>query len=153
MTRSRWLVGLVSLPPVVVAVAWLGVLAAWWTTEQHPIWNMVPRNIPEAAAFHDGADVVRRVGRGEDPNRPGEVRAGILASHAMTLRPLESAAAVREREMVELLIELGAIFNAESWHRAWCISDASSVREVLEAHRPPGASDYCDPALDPRRDQ
>ena len=153
MTRSQRLAGLVSLPPTLVAVGWLVVLASWGSTGQHPIWGIVPANIPEAAAFHDGADVVRRVGRGEDPNDPGEIRAGILASHAMTLRPLEAAAAAREREMVQLLLELGAIFDAPLWHRAWCISDASSVREVLDAHRPPGADDYCDPAVDGRRDQ
>jgi len=153
MTRSHWLVGLVSLPPILVVVGWLVVLTFWWSTGQHPIWRMQPGNLPEAAAFHDGADVVRRVARGEDPNVAGEIRAGILASHAMTLRPLEAAAAAREREMVELLLELGAIFDAPLWHRAWCISDASSVRDVLDAHRPPGASDYCDPAVDGRRDQ
>ena len=153
MTLPRWLVALVAVPPIVVAVGWLVVLGVWWTTGEHPIWSMSPRNLPEAAAFRDGADVVRRVGRGEDPNAPGEIRPGILAGHALTLTPLEAAAGVREREMVQLLIELGAIFDAPLWHRAWCISDASSVREVLDAHRPAGAVDYCDPAEDVRRAQ
>jgi hypothetical protein len=153
MSRERWIVAIVSLPPVVVAVAWLIVLASWRATGSHPIWTLAPRNVAEAAAFRDSADVVRRVGRGEDPNRPGQIRPGILASNAMTLRPLEAAAAAREREMVQLLLELGAIFDDRVWHRAWCISDASSVREVLDAHRPPGADDYCDPAVDGRRDQ
>lgn len=150
MSRSHAIIGLVALPPIVVAVAWLLVLVSWWTTGQHPIWNMAPRNVAEAAALRDGAAVVRRVGRGENPNDSGEIRPGILAQKALTLRPLEAAAAAREREMVELLLDLGAIFDGPLWQRAWCISDASSVREVLEAHRVPGASDNCDPALNPR---
>jgi hypothetical protein len=153
MNRSRWIIAAVALPPVFVATAWLVVLAWWWVTGQHPIWTMAPGNLAEAAAFRDGADVVRRVARGEDPNQPGRIRAGIIASDAVTLRPLEAAAAVREREMVQLLLEVGAIFDTALWQRAWCISDASSVREVLDAHRPSGADNYCDPAVDLRRDQ
>ncbi len=153
MNRARWVVAIVSLPPVFVAVAWLATLGAWQATGSHPIWTLAPRNVAEAAALRDAADVVRRVERGEDPNQPGEIRAGLLASHAVTLRPLEAAAAAREREMVQLLIELGAIFDARIWQRAFCISDASSVREVLHAHRPPAAEDYCDPAVDLRRGQ
>jgi hypothetical protein len=147
MNRSLWVVAVVSLPPTVVAVGWLVVLLTWWTTGQHPIWDMVPRNVSEAVALHDGAAVVRLVARGENPNDPGEIREGILAGHAVTLPPLAAAAAAREREMVELLLELGAIFDAPGWQRAWCISDASSVREILDDHRPAGASEHCDASL------
>jgi hypothetical protein len=85
--------------------------------------------------------VVRLAAR-EDINQPAEVRAGVIGSKAR-LSPIEAAAATREREMVQLLLELGASPDAAVWQRAVCISVGEGVRALLAEHRPTGASDEC----------
>ena len=86
---------------------------------------------------------MRRIDAGEDPNGAGEVRPGVILPESATLTPLEAAAASRQAEMVQLLLDLGASLDANVWQRAWCISDASSVRSVLASHRPAGAVENC----------
>jgi hypothetical protein len=145
--REHWLAALVAGPPILAIVAWLAVLSYSWTTGRHPIWTATPRNLAEAAALRDGAAVIRRFERGEGPNDAAEVRADILSHRAMTMKPLAAAAGARDREMVQLLLELGAVVDASVWQQAWCISNAPSVRDLLTTLRPPGATDYCDPAV------
>ena len=147
MSPSRSAIVLVSVPPALVAVAWLTLLTVSWTTGEHPIWSATPRNLTEAVALRYGAAVVRFVEHGEDPNRAGEIRRDLLPTQAKTLTPVEAAAGARDRDMLVVLIELGAVFDAPLWQRAWCISNAADVRQLLETYRPPGADDYCDPAL------
>jgi hypothetical protein len=142
MTRNA-IIPLVSLPPILAFAGWMAVLAITAVTGLHPIWSLEPRNLPEAVAFRDAAASVRRIESGEDPNRAAEVRAGVVLREIASLTPIEAAAAARQGEMVQLLLDLGASPDATVWQRAWCISDASAVREVLEAHRPPGATEDC----------
>ncbi|MDA1184531.1 MAG: hypothetical protein O2930_07805 [Acidobacteria bacterium] len=134
---------LVALPPVVGAIAWLGALALTGATGTHPVWNLQPRNIAEAAAFQDSGALVRMVNAGDDPDRPGEVRGGVILPAAATLAPIVAAAGSRELTMVQLLLDVGASLDANTWQRAWCISDADSVRELLTVHRPEGALAEC----------
>ena len=136
-------VALVALPPVLAFAWWAGVLALAAIGGRHPVWSLQPRNLPEAVAFRDSAAVVRRVEAGESPDAAAEVRERIVLSDAATLTPIEAAAAARQGELVQLVLDLGASPDAAVWQRAWCISDASSVRDVLAAHRPPGARDDC----------
>ena len=143
LIRLDPLVALVSIPPILLAIAWLAILAIAGITGRDPIWNLQPRNLSEAAAFRDTGAVVRRIEAGEDPNRPGEVRPGPILPESATLTPVEAAAASRHFEMVQLLIDLGASLDANVWQRAWCISDASEVRSVLASHRPAGAAENC----------
>ena len=143
MTSTSRVALLVGLPPFCAAALWVSVLAVTGFTGQHPIWTIQPRNLAEAAAFRDGAAVVRRVEAHEDINRAEEVRARVVLPTAATLTPLEAAAATRERGMVQLLIDLGASLDAEVWQRAFCISDSGEVRDLLAAHRPSGARDEC----------
>jgi hypothetical protein len=142
MTRNL-IVTLVSLPPILAFAGWMAVLAITAVDGRHPLWSLEPRNLPEAVAFRDAAAVVRRIERGDDPNRAAEVRARVVLDETARLTPIEAAAASRQGEMVQLLLDLGASPDATVWQRAWCISDASAVREVLEAHRPPGATEAC----------
>ena len=134
---------LVAVPPVLTAVTWISVLAITAVTGTHPIWNLVPRNLAEAAAFRDGGAVIRFVNEGHDINAAGEVRGGVVRDETLVLTPIEAAAAARQREMVQVLLELGAAPDAAVWQRAYCISDADSVRELLESTRPPGAVEDC----------
>jgi hypothetical protein len=139
--EQLWLI--VAAPVAGTAVVWLTVLAVAGVTGTHPIWNLTPRNLAEAAALQDPAAVVRFIESGSDVNQPGEVRARVVLDEAATLTPIEAAAAARERELVQLLLDMGASPDASAWHRAYCISNADSVREVLQSHRPPGAVEHC----------
>ena len=134
---------LVAVPPALTVVAWLSTLAIAAVTGTHPIWSFVPHNLAEAAAFRDGGAVVRFVTEGHDINAAGEVRGGVVKDETLTLTPIEAAAAARQREMVQVLLELGAAPDAAVWQRAYCISDADSVRELLRSIRPPDAKDDC----------
>ena len=136
-----WLV--VSLPPVITALAWIGTLALTAITGTHPIWATTARNLAEAAAFRDGGAVVRFVNAGQRLNQAGEVRGGVIRAETTTLTPMEAAAAARDETVVQLLLDLGASPDPAGWHRAFCISDASRVRELLKSHRPPGAVEDC----------
>jgi len=143
VTRLDPLVALVAVPPMLVTIAWLGVLAISGLTGRHPIWDLAPRNLAEAVAFRDSAAVVRRIDAGEDPNRPGEVRARVILPESATLTPIEAAAASRQAEMVQLLLDLGASPDPNVWQRAWCISNEPGVRSVLASHRPADAAEDC----------
>lgn len=143
MNRLDPLVALVAVPPILITIGWLGVLAISGLTGRHPIWNLEPHNLAEAVAFRDAGAVVRRINAGEDPNRPGEVRARVILPESATLTPIEAAAASRQAEMVSLLLELGASLDPTVWQRAWCISNEPGVRSVLASYRPVGAADDC----------
>lgn len=143
LTRTHWAITVVSAPAIVAVAGWLALLALSAVSGRHPIWTDAPNNLAEAAAFRDGADVVRRVERGEDLNRAGAVRAGVVLEEAATLMPIEAAAASREREMVQLLLDLGASPDASTWQRAWCVSDDPDVRQLLDARRPAGGANNC----------
>ena len=147
MTRSDWAAVLTTLPVATLALGWLGVLAIS-ATGLHPIWDIRPRNLPEAAAFRDGGTVVRRVWRGERATTPAEVRAGVIADEPVTATAIEAAVDARRPEIVQLLLDLGATFDASSWNSAWCDTEDSDIRAVLAAHRPPDAPGDCaeDPA-------
>ena len=136
-------VAAVAIPPILGTIAWLAVLAMTGVSGHHPILNLQPSNLSEAAAFLDIGAVVRRIDAGEDPNRPGDVRAGVILPAAATLAPIEAAAASRQAETVQLLLDLGASPDADSWQRAWCISDFADVRSLLALHRPDGALEEC----------
>jgi hypothetical protein len=141
VTSRLWLV--VAVPPVITALAWIGALVLTALTGTHPIWTVTARNLAEAAAFRDHGAVVRLVEAGHDVNQPGEVRGGIVLPNTAMLTPVEAAAAAREREMLQLLFDFGASPDAAVWHRAYCISDADSVRDLLESNRPTGAVEDC----------
>lgn len=144
--RTNILVPLVSVPPMLVALGWLAMLGTAAVTGHHPIWSFEARTVAEAAAIGDSAAIVRMTTLGGDPNRAGEVRAGIIFPENTTLTPIEAAAASREAGMVQLLLDLGASLDTNVWQRAWCISDDSDVRALLIPHRPPGTStvEVCD---------
>lgn len=134
---------LIAAPPVCAALAWIATLALAEVSATHPIWALTPRNLAEAAAFRDGGAVVRFVEAGQEISQPAEVRGGVVRAETTTLTPMEAAAAARDEAIVQLLFDLGASPDGAGWHRAFCISDASRVREILKAHRPPGVVEEC----------
>jgi hypothetical protein len=118
-------------------------VASTITTGRDPIWNLEPHSLSEAAAFRDGAAVVRLVDAGADRYAAGDVRAGIIAREPMTLTPIEGAAASRQGRMVQVLLDLGVSPDAATWQRAWCLSDVADVRAALASSRPAGSSEDC----------
>ena len=143
MTGANGVWILAAVPPLLTAVAWIVALTMTAATGTHPIWTLTPRNLAEAAAFRDGGAVVRFVQAGHDINEAGEVRGGVIRSETAVMTPVAAAAAARQREMLQVLLDLGATPDAHVWQRAYCISDADSVRDLLEANRPHDAADDC----------
>jgi len=111
-----------------------------------PLWQVEPLTLAEAAALRDNGEVVRLIDLGEDPNRPGAVRPNFLRNEGLVLAPLEAAVGARRADMVELLLENGAVMDAAMWTRLVCFAevvDAGDVRKVLDPRRPAQASDHC----------
>jgi len=118
-----------------------------------PIWEVEPLTLPEAAGVRDNGEVLRLIALGGDPNVAGPVRAGFVANDEMVLTPLEAAVGARRADMVELLLENGAVMDASAWTRLRCFADvvkAGDVRELLDARRPEGAPPFsCDAVTTP----
>jgi len=146
LTRSDTVTAVVAAPVVVLAVCWLAVLG-WVLVDGHPIWTVRPRNLAEAAAFRDGAEVVRRVSAGERISVPAEVRPGFISgSAAVTVTPLEAAAKARRIEIIRLLLDLEPAVDPATWARAWCIEEDEGIRAALADSRPGAATTECGPA-------
>jgi hypothetical protein len=143
LTPSPRLPLLVAAPAITVVTIWVALLVVSAATGEHPIWPLQPRNLAEAAAFEDGAAVIRRVNAGEDLNQPGNVRGRVILPETATLTPIEAAAITGQIEMVRLLIDLGATPDQASWQRAFCMADDEGVRDLLATRRPAGAGDEC----------
>lgn len=117
-----------------------------------PMWYVEPVTLPEAAALRDNGEVMRLIGLGADPNEAGTVRAGFAHREAQVLTPLEAAVAIRRADMVEVLLENGAVMDATTWTRLTCFAgvvEAGDVRTLLEQRRPKDASATCEGAQTP----
>ncbi len=117
-----------------------------------PMWYVEPVTLPEAAALRDNGEVMRLIGLGADPNEAGTVRAGFAHREAQVLTPLEAAVAIRRADMVEVLLENGAVMDVATWTRLICFADvveAGDVRALLEQRRPQDASASCEGARTP----
>lgn len=120
-----------------------------------PLWRVERLTLPEAAGLRDNGEAVRLIWLGADPNAAGPVREGIVHHNAQVLTPLEAAAAARRVDMIELLLEQGAVMDATVWTRLLCIAtdvDSDEVREFLERRRPTGASGTCEGVRTPWSD-
>ena len=139
--RSTWAVALIVAPVGALAFVWLLLVVA--RPVEHPLFGLSPRNLSEAAAFRDGAAIVRRVSAGENPGAPGEVRGGFISREPVAVTPIEAAARVARAEIVRVLIDLGTPLDAVTWRRAWCSTDDSGVRAELTGVRPPDTPAEC----------
>ena len=95
--------------------------------------------LAEAAALHDEAEILRLVRAGADPNLPVSVRPGVLRSIGYTMTPLEAAIAERRVEILELLVELGAVVDTRNFASLWCFAQTRNDTDVsafLEARVP-----------------
>ena len=140
---DKWAaVGLAA--PSCVLAAGLAVALVLGAVGRHPMWRHQDLNLSESAAVRDEAEVVRLIENGEDPNRPRDIRPGVLFDYAVRLTPLEAAVASQRAEMVERLLANGALMDAAVWNRLRCAARGNEVPVALERHRPAGAVTRCD---------
>jgi hypothetical protein len=114
--------------------------------DRHPIWPRQQLNLSEAAAVRDVAEIARLIESSEDPNAAREVRAGLLAEHAVRATPLEAAVAMRDPEVARLLLVNGAVMDAQVWNRLRCSADGAEMTDYLDRRRPVKAIMDCTPS-------
>jgi hypothetical protein len=142
---ARWLAAALYAPGAVL-IAGTAALLLGLPFGIDPVWRVEPLTLPEAAALYDNGEAVRLIQLGADPNAPGRVRARFLHDNPQTLTPLEAAAGARRSDMIQLLLEHGAVIDAPVWTRLHCIArdvESEEVEEYLAPKRPDGASDDC----------
>ena len=126
MTPSSRFALLVAPPPARCRVLWMAVLAAHGASPgQHPIWrSAAPQPVRSGRVPGRRRRRPPRGTRTRTQSPTGRSRRRRAPGRSATLTPIEAAAATREREMVQLLLDLGASPDATVWQRAFCISDA-----------------------------
>ena len=82
------------------------------SVDQHPLWQFEPLNHSEAAALRDAGELGKLLQQGLDPNRAYPIRAGFL-SEPVIMTPIEAAIAANRPEIVDMLIESGAILEPD----------------------------------------
>ncbi|MBM3776811.1 MAG: hypothetical protein FJW23_01055 [Acidimicrobiia bacterium] len=103
LTRRDWVMGAAALPPALLVVTML-IWLALACTGAHPLWQVEPLTLPEAAARRDAGEVARLLEEGWDPNARYPVRSGFLTAEAVELTPIEAARAA-DRPEIELILE------------------------------------------------
>ena len=93
----------------------------------------------EAAVLRDGAELLRQMRHGADPNAAAPIRRGILSDRDYILTPLEAAIAARHAEVVQLLVENGTTLDLQDLPRLLCLARIGNATEIvafLESHHP-----------------
>ena len=110
-----------SAPAITLAVASL-----WLTADAARgggLWPPDDVTLAEAAATRNAAEVVRLIALGEDPNRAGRVRRGLLRDEAVVVTPLEAAVWIRDEHLVTILVNSGVVLNAADIRTLRCLND------------------------------
>jgi hypothetical protein len=127
-----------ALPVLVtVALGW-GVLASALTL---PGAGDAPLNMAEAAGLGSAADVLRRLGLGEDPRAVLPVRPDVISSSVLRASAVEAAVWSRQVELVKLLDRWGA-FEGDGRSRIGCLARDLQAEDIAAYL---GASDACPP--------
>lgn len=149
-STERWggvvIAAAVAVPAILLILAEAVVMVgAAFTGTNLRVPNVV-LNLSEAVAVRDGAEMMRLLERGDDPNTRRLVREGLLEGRAVEATPLEAAISIRRSELIGLLYANGAAPDAASWQRLVCYAEQQNfddVAEVLMAHRPSGVETMC----------
>ena len=102
-----------------------------------------PQNIAEAAAMGNGAETLRRLLDGEDPNRIQDVSPEIISGALTRLTALEAAVLSKRVQLVQLLDSRGVIVNADTRLTLSCIAHAAEARDIVD-YLTPGADIPCE---------
>jgi hypothetical protein len=130
-SRSVWLGLFVLAPPLLLAIAALGVLVAS-LAGANPLWREADITLAEAAALRDRGAILRLVWDGADPNAAHYVRPRMLTSRALTVTPLEAAVGTRELYMVEFLLQHGARIDERDRPVLICLAAKAEAANILE---------------------
>ena len=112
MTRSQ-LAQILCAAPGIALASLLLVGLALASVDQHPLWRFEPLNPSEAAALRDAGELGKLLQQGLDPNRAYPIRAGVFSSEPVIMTPIEAAIAANRPEIVDMLIEAGAILEPD----------------------------------------
>jgi hypothetical protein len=123
------------VPIVVASIPAVGLALFGLVATIEPIWGAgvwPPDDVTlaEAAATRNMGEAARLIGLGHDPNRRERVRAGMLADGELHLTPLEAAVWVKRRDVVQLLIESGAVTEGEELAVLRCLADRNQDGET-----------------------
>jgi len=111
--RLSWLPALALVVPLLVPVGLAGYVVAGWVSGPLPFWTAPDLTLSEAVIVRDGAESLRLIRAGRDPNRAWPVRADLSETgRDDVMTPLEAAVAIRRVEIVHLLLEQGAVLTA-----------------------------------------
>lgn len=112
MTRSQ-LAQILCAAPGIALASLLLVGLALASVDQHPLWRFEPLNPSEAAALRDAGELGKLLQQGLDPNRAYPIRAGVFSSEPVIMTPIEAAITANRPEIVDMLIESGAILEPD----------------------------------------
>ena len=87
--------------------------------------------LPEAAALRDEAEVLRQIRHGVDPSLAASVRRGVIDDDAFVLTPLQAAIANHHAEVVKLLLDNGARFDATNVQELVCLAEYYGPEQVV----------------------
>ena len=75
------------------------------------------------------------------------MRAELLRNDALVVTPLEAAVGIDRADIMEVLLDNGAVLDAMTWTRLMCFAasiEADEVVDFLEQRRPADAATACD---------
>ena len=126
---------LIAAPCIVLAS-----ISAWWTlglAAGGGLWPSDDVTLAEAVATRNNAEALRLIQRGEDPNRAGRVRDGLLTNgYAVDMLPVEAAVAAQRADGLRMLLANGATVDQHELTVLRCLEQSrhdSGVREILDA--------------------
>lgn len=122
---------LLALPASFVTAALLGV-AAGERVAPRLFDYYRPLNSAEAAAAGDAAEVLRRVGLGEDPRRMYVVRPQFISSSVQHATALEAAMWSRREQMFVMLDRTGVLADEPTRRELICLANDLSLPDVAK---------------------
>ena len=140
---SRLLILAVAVPPILATMA-LAAFSLLDVAGRTPLSYGPTRNIAEAAALGNGAEVTRLLAAGDDPARLMAVRPEVISSSVTRVTALEAAVWSRSDALARLLDSRGTIGDDAIRRHLVCLArdtQAGNVADVFAA----GAVVVCEP--------
>lgn len=132
----RSLAALVAAAPVTVMIV-LGADASARIAGHNLLWPDHSRSLPDAVALQDSGEMALRLGYGADPNRPELVSRSTWPVARLT--PLEAAVLAHRADLFQLLVQAGAVLDADTVRTLRCFAEANGAHDIAEdlAHGAP----------------
>lgn len=130
-TRRALILWLAALPPA-VATAGIVMFSLSEFAGQTPLSIGPPVNVAEAAGLASGADVLRLLRAGHDPQEIVAIRPEIISSTVTRASAFEAAVWGRSAQLIELLDREGALADPGQRHHVLCLARDVGVDEIIE---------------------